>query len=197
MKKQLIRATASAVLAAGLTAGFAGFAAADINTTGPQSNNTESSKVSNDVHVDNENHLGFSSANDQGASSGNAQTRDNTTGGGATTGDASNGNKVSADVTVDNTGSDAGMAGMNGGSSDPVDLGSISNTGPNSENKISSTVDNDFSVTNNNDVQVSTDNSQHASTGNADVSDNTTGGDAMSGNASNSNSSNFTLSVNN
>ncbi len=41
MKKQLIRATATAVLATGLTAGMASFAAADINTTGNGSQNTE------------------------------------------------------------------------------------------------------------------------------------------------------------
>ena len=195
MKKQLIRATASAVLAAGLTAGFAGFAAADINTTGPQSNNTESSKVSNEVHVDNQNHLGLTNANEQEASTGNAETRDNTTGGDAQTGNASNSNNFVVSATVDNTGSDAGMSG--GSYSDPADLGSIENTGPNSENKISSTVDNNFSVNNDNDVTVSSVNSQSASTGNAKVSDNTTGGDAMSGNASNSSSSNVTLSVSN
>lgn len=74
---------------------------------------------------------------------------------------------------------------------------SITTTGPDSTNKVENTSTNTITETNNNNLSVNTNNSQTASTGSAKVSGNTTGGSAMSGNASNSNNVSTTISVDN
>ncbi|GEM_PF-3284079 len=73
----------------------------------------------------------------------------------------------------------------------------ISNTGPQSSNTITTTNTDTTTVTNTNDINVSSNNFQTASTGNATTSNNTTGGSATSGNADNSNSSSVTIDINN
>jgi hypothetical protein len=191
MKKQLIRAAATSVLGLSLTTGFA---AADIGNTGYSSHNSVKSTVSNSQQVKNNNNVGASSSNYQTASTGKATSEKNTTGGDATSGDASNGNDVSLTATVDNTSSDGAGSWT---SSDPSDLGSINQTGADSQNTISSQVTNKTDITNNNNVSVSNSNNQSASTGSANVSENTTGGSATSGDASNTAISTIDLSVSN
>ncbi len=190
MTKQLIRAAATTVLGLSLTAGFA---AADISNTGPDSNNKESSKVKNSLTVDNNNNLSASNDNSQKAKTGDAKVKHNTTGGDATSGDASNDNSFDGSVSVDNSAGLGSWSFSNG----PSSLGDIDTTGPDSNNTISSRVTNRVNITNNNNVSVSNDNYQRASTGDASVSGNTTGGSATSGSASNTNSSSVTLSVTN
>jgi len=190
MKKQLIRAAATTALGLSLTTGFA---AADISGTGPSSHNSVKSEITNTAHVKNNNNLGVSNSNSQSATSGKAKTSHNTTGGDATSGDASNSNDFSASATVDNSGLWSANWNMGSGGA----TGDISNTGPNSNNTISSKVKNELKVTNNNNVSVTNTNSQSASTGSAEVSGNTTGGSATSGSASNSTSSTVDLSVTN
>jgi hypothetical protein len=75
--------------------------------------------------------------------------------------------------------------------------GSISNTGYNSDNTVSSRVRNSVDVENNNNICVSNDNEQTASSGDARVSENTTGGSATSGDASNTNSTTVSFNVTN
>jgi len=65
-------------------------ASGTINNTGPNSSNTVSSNVKSTVNVTNDNDISVFNDNDQSASSGDATVRGNTTGGSATTGDASN-----------------------------------------------------------------------------------------------------------
>lgn|GEM_PF-6529351 len=77
------------------------------------------------------------------------------------------------------------------------DSGSISNTGPDSTNKISFVAKNTTTVTNTNNVNVSSNNSQSAGSGSANVSGNTTGGSATSGEATNTNNTSVSLSVDN
>jgi hypothetical protein len=74
---------------------------------------------------------------------------------------------------------------------------SISVTGPNSLNKISTEVNNKVTITNNNDVKVTNTNNQKASTGDATVSGNTSGGSGDSGNAGNGNDTGAGVGVSN
>jgi len=190
MTKQLIRAAATTVLGLSLTAGFA---AADVSNTGPDSNNQEKSTVKNTLTVQNNNNLKVKNNNHQWASTGDAKVSHNTTGGDATSGDASNSNSFSASATINNSG---GLGGSWSPSSGPS-LGDINTTGPDSNNTISSHVTNTATITNNNNIKVSNSSQQSASSGDARVSDNTTGGSATSGNASNTNDTTVTLSVTN
>ena len=66
--------------------------------------------------------------------------------------------------------------------------GSIGTTGPSSTNNINGTETSVMTVTNSNSAHVSNNNTQGASSGEAEVEDNTTGGNATSGGASNGNS---------
>jgi hypothetical protein len=79
----------------------------------------------------------------------------------------------------------------------PDDTGTIDNTGPNSHNYIEFTNKVDTHVTNNNNLSVSNSNSQSATSGKAEVSNNTTGGDATSGDAMNTSSTTITFDVTN
>ena len=104
MKKQIIRAIATTMLALGLSTGVAAAQSGSISDTGASSTNTVNAGVTNKADVKDQNELGVSSDNWQNSKTGDANTKDNTTGGDATSGDASNMNTVSAAVTVDNTG---------------------------------------------------------------------------------------------
>lgn len=78
-----------------------------------------------------------------------------------------------------------------------VQAASISNTGPDSENIISSIDWNNCEIINDNNLEIDSFNNQKAVTGKAVVADNTRGGDATSGDAKNSNSLNVSLDVSN
>jgi hypothetical protein len=152
MTKQLIRAAAATVLGLSLTTGFA---AADITNTGPDSNNTVNTTNSQSADVDNDNHVTLRNDNDQHAYSGDAKVFHNTTGGSASSGDASNSNSLSASVSINNSGS-GGM----GGSWSPAAAGSINTTGPDSNNTINTTNTSTLNVDNDNHVYVNNDNDQ-------------------------------------
>lgn len=195
MKKlPLLQAAAVTVIGVGLTGAVASAATGTIDTTGPNSHATVKSTVSNQTHVNNKNHLHASNTNSQSAKSGKADVHNNTTGGGATSGDSSNDNSLNASVTVDNSGAAGALAGAVGGDDND---GSISNTGPNSKATVESKTTNTVKVNNNNNLWVTNVNTQSATTGSAKVSNNTTGGDATSGNASNTNSTDITFDVTN
>lgn len=195
-----IRKSIGAVVSSiGLVAGFAGFAAAapnySIGTTGPDSSNKVKSVDKRIIHVKNTNKLDVSNYSHQSASSGNAVTEHNTTGGSAGTGMASNANAMSASATIDNAASTAALVAApatgGGGTS------TIATTGPDSVNEISTKVMNKVSVTNDNNINVDNTNCQVAQSGDAEVSGNTTGGSATTGNASNTNTSTLTFKVSN
>jgi hypothetical protein len=189
----------AAVLSLGLVVGLSGFAGATtgtIDTTGPDSVNKIHSESSQRVDIDNDNDLKVNNSNSQKAWSGEAEVRDNTTGGDATSGDASNMNSFDADVSVDNSGSVGAAMGAGAGGAGDND-GTIENTGPDSYNSVRfesrSTVD----IDNDNDLYVSNHNYQTASTGDATVRHNTTGGDATTGSASNENTTSVRFDVTN
>ena len=75
--------------------------------------------------------------------------------------------------------------------------GSISNTGPDSDNRITFTNDIKTVITNNNNVNISNNVDQDADSGDVTVSRNTHGGDAESGEASNWNETNVGVSIQN
>lgn len=176
-------------------AGFAGASSGTIDTTGPDSNNQVTHSSSTKVHVTNNNNANLSNETSQHASSGDAKTKHNTTGGSAQSGSASNANSVSATVAVDNSSSAGALSGMGSGSSS--NTGTINNTGPDSNNEVTSKTRTHVDVTNNNNVSVQNSTQQCAQSGDARVQDNTTAGNATSGSASNTSSSSFTVRVTN
>jgi len=199
MKKLKATKLASAgVLSIGLVMGMAGFAGAttgSIDTTGPRSNNRVRHESRVDLNSTNSNNLDLTNRATQQATSGEARVRFNTTGGAAETGSVTNDNVVDALIEVDNSGSAAGLGNL----VDPQgsDMGSIENTGPDSDNVVRFDNRTNVSLENTNDISVSNTIDQTAESGDARVTDNTTGGDAVSGDVSNTSSSIFTVSISN
>ncbi len=184
-------ASSLSIAAAGLT-GLAG--ASSIENTGPDSWNKVKSTNLMDTKLVNNNSVSVGNNNDQDADSGDADVKKNTTGGDATSGDATNDNSFSADLSVDNS----GAWGWGCGCDSAADFdGSITETGPYSDNVIEYKNTVKINVVNNNTVSVSNTNDQDADSGDASVYGNTTGGNATSGSASNSNHSSVTLSISN
>jgi len=169
-----------------------GFGGSSISNTGPKSFNSIRTTVSNNSRVTNNNNVSVSNSNNQTARTGNATVSFNTFGGDATTGNAMNSNNTDQSVSVTNNTPSSSWSGLGGGSGS-----SISNTGPWSNNTVSTTVRNNSSVTNNNNVRLSNSNNQTASTGNATVSGNTFGGSATTGDASNWNSTSQSVAISN
>lgn len=197
MKKvKLLRAAAVTVLGLSLGAGVASAAPGDasLTDTGPNSRNTVRFTNDQDVRVRNDNHVSLWNNNPQRASSGDATVWNNTTGGGATSGGASNDSMMSVNATLDNSASAAALGGTDGTSDWTA---SMDTTGPNSNNSITFHNDTDVSVHNDNDVHITNNNWQSAYTGDARVSNNTTGGDATSGDASNIGTMDVTLNITN
>ncbi len=171
---------------------FGGFGNNSINFTGPHSTNIISSFFNRNVRVTNTNNVGVNNFNSQFAMSGNANVSDNTFGGNAITGNASNRNNTNTNVAISNGGSNfSNFGGFSGGSN------SIGVTGPHSTNIITASQQSSVRQTNTNNVSVNNNNSQSATTGNANVSDNTFGGSAVTGNASNSNTTSTNVAVTN
>lgn len=189
----------AAVLSLGLVVGLSGFAGATtgtIDTTGYDSTNRIHSETSQRVDIDNDNDLTVRNDNSQRAWSGDAETRANTTGGDATSGDTSNMNSFDAEVSVDNSASvgDAVAAGSgNAGDHD----GTIENTGADSYNTVWFESNSNVDIDNDNDLYVSNENNQYASSGDATVKYNTTGGNATTGSASNENTTTVRFDVTN
>lgn len=194
---KLTRISATVASSVALVAGFAGVAgAATIDTTGPDSSNriTRDSRVRTDVR--NDNSVRLTNNNPQSAESGDADATRNTSSGDVETGKANNDSWVEASVELDNTGStDSALS--NGGSGGSSDDASIENTGPDSSNVISSDNSVRTEVRNDNEVQITNNNSQTAVTGDASASRNTTVGSVQSGDAMNTSTAKFEVSVSN
>jgi hypothetical protein len=166
-----------------------------ISHTGPDSYNKVKNRVSSYVKVENNNNLTARNYNDQSAWSGDARVTHNTYGGDATTGDATNRNSFSASATVKNSGGNWGGLGNVGGGGNANTT--IEYTGPDSYNKVDNSTKSTVKIENNNDLRVVNNNTQTASTGDARVSDNTRGGDATTGDATNTNSTRVEFNVTN
>lgn len=192
--KKIVRIAALSVMALSLTGGVAAAQSGSIGTTGPDSTNVIKHKNRDTRKVRNNNALFVVNYNPQDAQTGRARVNHNTTAGDATSGDATNDSLLRARVDVDNSGSS--RAALSGGSAGN-NTGTINNTGPDSYNKIKFDNKSTVKVTNNNLVGVVNVNEQKAKSGNANVSGNTTGGDATSGNASNVSTNETTITVTN
>jgi len=189
--KRLLRYLAAAILAMSLTTGIV--RAASIDTTGPGSENKIEFEDNSDVRVDNDNDVDLDADVDQDADSGDAKVKYNTTGGDAESGDAENDATLSADVEVDNTGCGC----PNGNDGSWLEDASISLTGPKSENKIKHEDNSRFTINNDNNVTIDLDVDQDADSGDATVEGNTTGGDATTGDATNTFDGSFSVSISN
>ena len=188
------------VLSVGLVAGLAGFAGATsgtIGTTGADSNNQVTSVDKSKVDVDNDNNVNLHNRNEQKASSGKAEAQYNTTAGSAMSGDVANTNSLGASVSVTNSMPETGAASVAQSSGSASGSATITNTGYDSNNQVKSETSSVVKVSNDNNVHVSNSSQQSAWSGSAEVSRNTTGGNAVSGDATNNNSSNFTVTISN
>ncbi len=165
---------------------------ATISDTGPDSTNIIRAGSGNSFRSTNNNNVSLINRSSQSARSGNATVSDNTFGGSAVSGNASNNNSTSTNVQISNPSNS-----LDNNRSFGNDNGSINNTGPDSRNEVHSFSRDGSSMTNNNRVNVSNSNFQMASSGSARVSHNTFGGDAVSGSASNWNSTSTNVDISN
>jgi hypothetical protein len=165
-----------------------------ISNTGPDSNNSLDSSANNNTLLNNQNGLSITNLGGQQAASGDAIVSGNTTGGSATSGNAVNQTMLtnSLQSTSNALGSNAVtfVANINGDVNgdllfDPATLGAVQNTGPSSVNTTAADANNNLTVNNSTGAAIVNNIDQGAQTGDATVSDNTTGGNATSGNAEN------------
>lgn len=195
VKSRILRATAVAATSFGLVAGLTGIAGASagtISSTGTDSSNKIVTVNEANLDLNNHNHLFLMSQNAQSSNTGDAGVFHNTTGGNATTGKASNSTALAASVSISNS-----APSLMGGSSTLAGGGSIDHTGTDSTNKVVTINKANLDINNNNSVMLTTTNEQMASSGDAKVAGNTTGGSATTGDASNSSTSTFTISIQN
>lgn len=195
--QKLLRASAVTVLGLGLGAGVASAAPGTgtiTGPTGPNSNNQVTFNGWDTRSASNNNKVSVRNHNPQKASTGRAEVRYNTTGGDASSGEATNDSLFRANLSVNNSGSSAAATAGTGS----TQTGSISGaTGPSSNNQVTFNGGSTVTVTNNNHAYVTNDNRQDARSGSAEVSHNTTGGTAMSGDATNISTTEVTLSLTN
>lgn len=193
--KKLSRVIGVAVLALSLGSGAVSAATGSISTTGPDSTNQVTVNDEQRSRVNNDNHVRLDNDTYQRASSGRAEVEHNTTSGGASSGDVVNDNLTRATLRLDNTAAATAAVEVSGGLGSVS--GSISNTGPDSTNQVTFNSSSSVHVDNDNHISLDNDTHQSAYSGSAEVSGNTTGGSASSGDATNINTSEFTLTIEN
>lgn len=190
---KLLLGAAAVVASLSLTAGVAAAQTTTVDTSGPDARVRVDSQNRHRVRVHNHNKVELKNDTKQHASSGDAKVSHNTTGGDAYSGDARNSARLDATATIDNT-SSAGAVGGTGGEDVNID---VDTSGPGADVRVDSNNSSHVEVTNRNDVKVDNKVYQNAYSGDATVWGNTTGGDAVSGDASNSSSVKFDLTINN
>jgi hypothetical protein len=196
---KLARISATVASSLALVAGFSGAAgAASINDSGRNSDNEIEAKNIVMTHVHNDTDVHLSNDNDQDATSGDANVRNNDDVDGVSTGSAMNDNSTDATVDVSSHTS-APSGGGGGGGFDSADLSnaSITDSGRDSSNEIEFKNIQVTHVDNDTDVSVHNDNDQSATSGDANVHNNDDVGHVTTGDASNTNSSSFSVSVSN
>lgn len=196
MKKQIIRVAATTALGLSLTTGFASASTGTINQTGASSKNTISHNRELNSTVRNNADVRVRNNNDQVALSGDATSSKNTTqNGGTTSGSVGNDNMTDTSVRVSNNSSSAPVMSLMDDSHSGS--ASISNTGFQSDNKITSNTTSNTTVNNTTDLNVENKSHQTAISGDASSSQNTTTGSTTSGDAYNFNSTTTEISVSN
>ena len=193
--KKILKGAALSFTGILLSVGAVSAQTGSIDTTGPDSENTVTHTSSVDTEVNNDTTLDATLDVSQEATSGEARANHNTEAGDAETGDAENDNSIDAMVEVDNSGAaDIVESAGNGGSDGSGSL-DIDRTGPDSTNTITSESTVNTEVNNTTDVTFDVSVDQTAETGDATVNDNTMGGSATTGSASNTSSTTFSFSV--
>lgn len=185
------------VVALGLVVGLSGFAgaASGIDHTGHNSYNKIKNQTTRTMRVNNDNDLKVENNNRQKAYTGDVVSKDNTTSGDSMTGDAGNATALSLSGTVNNAGSSSALAGM--GMSSAPESATISQTGSDSENVVTNTDTTRVNIRNDNDIKVENNNHQLAASGSATVKDNTTAGNAKTGDAKNTSTTTISFNVTN
>lgn len=200
---KLVRISATLASSLALVAGFSGAAFAQgttISHTGDHSKNVVKSRNQVKTFVRNDNDVQLDNHNYQSAYSGNANVKNNDDVDSVTTGNTSNSNTTDATVTLTNStpdtsgGMGADSMSGSGGSGGNV---TVNHTGDHSLNVVKSDSSVDTFVSNDNDVSVDNTNCQTASSGNANVKNNDDVGSVTTGDASNTNSSTFSVSITN
>lgn len=196
--RKLLLGAAALITTLGLTAGVtaAQTGGGTIEDTGPDSSATIRTKVKTDTYVKNKNRLNVSNTTSQTAWSGNATVDNNNEGGDAESGEANNNNSFNASATVNNNSAGTVAAALTNAPGS-VGGGTISNTGPDSDATVRTKVQTSTTVRNYNNLTVTNNTNQSAYSGDATVSNNTEGGNATSGDATNTNSASITLNVSN
>lgn len=195
----MVKVTALRYAAIGMaTLGLAGVAAAStvsVSDTGSHSTQRTNLTSRNTATMTNNNHVGVGNLNQQHAKTGNVSARDNTTvSGDVGSGHAMNHNTASTSVSVDNSGSGAGLGGFFMPADDSV---SYDTTGSHSNQTTTINNTNTLRQTNNNNVGILNLNSQSATSGRVDARDNTTVGGVTSGDASNTSSTDTSVTISN
>jgi len=196
--RKLLLGAATLVTSLGLVGGVAAAQAGGgvIDNTGPGSDASIRTKVKLKTRINNDNDFNITNDNAQVAESGDVEVRRNNGGGSAVSGDARNNNSFQLSADVRNNTSDVI------GASAPIDLldvggGRISDTGPGSDATITTKVRSETKVNNHNTFDITNENSQVAESGDVEVSNNNGGGSAVSGDATNTNTTTIQLSVRN
>lgn len=171
-----------------------------VSITGPGSTNSSNTSVNNNVNVNNSTTEGITNNVNATATTGNATVSHNTSGGKATSGKATNSNITAFNLTGSQViGANDLLVFVNVAGGQWVGLilnapagataaefgGGITSSGPNSNNSTNTNVDNNVNVNNNTNEQITNNINANAQSGNATVSDNTSGGNAKSGDAAN------------
>lgn len=195
--KKLLGLFAAVLVSLGLTGGIAAANMGAIDTTGPGSYNKINDRDNSRLNLDNDTDVRANITTNQNADTGSARSSFNTTGGGAASGDAENDSQLDADISIDNSGSSSAALACACGSGSSSNSSSIDNTGPLSRNYVEHQDNSRVDVDNDTDVVFTNRVNQAARSGDATVSLNTMGGDATSGNASNSSSTVFSFSATN
>lgn len=199
---KLTRISATVASSLALVAGFSGVAGAapSIHDTGRDSFNLI--KQENQVRTQVKNHtdLHLTNNNPQTATTGDVNANCDNNVSSVTTGDASNDSWVEAHVNVDNTSSssmtsDTSMDGGSGGGS--LSNASISDTGRDSTNIIKSENSVSTKVDNNTDVTLKNNNSQTATSGDVNVNGDNNVKNVSTGDATNTSTAVFDVSVTN
>ncbi len=192
--KKLLSILAAAVLSIGLTSGAVLAQTGTLETTGPDSTNKVIFENENNVKVDNDADVKLDNKADQDADSGDAKVRKNTTGGDAWTGLAENDTSFIVDGDIDNSGvNEAVLWDDNCCDSE----GHITETGPGSTNIVKFDNENRVRVDNDTKLDIKNDVDQDATSGDAEVTYNTTGGDAATGDAVNTSYTEISFTVTN
>ena len=194
---KIIKTISAGLISLGLVAGMTGLVGATsgtIETTGPDSVNEVEEHVSREVEVKNDNDLSVNNMNLQRSETGEAEVKDNTTAEDVGTGSAANATDLTVDVEIANEGSGIGEMVLDPEVSND---GGIETTGPKSHNEVEFNSKTEIEIANENDLHISTFNTQTAVSGDAEVKDNTTAGDAITGDASNDSSVSMSFMITN